>query len=142
MCKDCENNINKNEELEQENVSLEDMDKEQLLDIVYSLLEQKDKEIDINVDDLNDITIDKSEFKKGIKQYSAIAGAFTVLNSVGYPKDLIHEMILNDKTIQHNQQLQQMNNESSEKIAKIQEVKIEQSQIQLKSKFKINIINR
>lgn len=129
MCKDCENNINKNEELEQENVSLEDMDKEQLLDIVYSLLEQKDKEIDINVDDLNDITIDKSEFKKGIKQYSAIAGAFTVLNSVGYPKDLIHEMILNDKTIQHNQQLQQMNNESSEKIAKIQEVKIEQSQI-------------
>ena len=129
MCKDCENNINKNEELEQENVSLEDMDKEQLLDIVYSLLAQKDKEIDITVDHLNDITIDKSEFKKGIKQYSAIAGAFTVLNSVGYPKDLIHEMILNDKTIQHNQQLQQMNNESSEKIAKIQEVKIEQSQI-------------
>ena len=129
MCKDCENNINKNEELEQENVSLEDMDKEQLLDIVYSLLEQKDKEIDINVDNLDGITIDKNEFKKGIKQYSAIAGAFTVLNSVGYPKDLIHEMILNDKTIQHNQQLQQMNNESSEKIAKIQEVKTEQSQI-------------
>ena len=129
MCKDCENNINKNEELEQENMSLEDMDKEQLLDIVYSLLEQKDKEIDINVDNLDGITIDKNEFKKGIKQYSAIAGAFTVLNSVGYPKDLIHEMILNDRTISHNQQLQQMNNESSEKIAKIQEVKIEQSQI-------------
>ena len=129
MCKDCEDIKNKNEELEQENMSLEDMDKEQLLDIVYSLLEQKDKEIDINVDNLDGITIDKNEFKKGIKQYSAIAGAFTVLNSVGYPKDLIHEMILNDKTIQHNQQLQQMNNESSEKIAKIQEVKTEQSQI-------------
>ena len=129
MCKDCENNINKNEELEQENMSLEDMNKEQLLDIVYSLLEQKDKEIDINVDNLDGITIDKNEFKKGIKQYSAIAGAFTVLNSVGYPKDLIHEMILNERTIYHNQQLQQMNNESSEKIAKIQEVKIEQSQI-------------
>ena len=129
MCKDCENKINENEELEQENVSLEDMDKEQLLDIVYSLLEQKDKEIDINVDNLDGITIDKNEFKKGIKQYSAIAGAFTVLNSVGYPKDLIHEMILNERTIYHNQQLQQMNNESSEKIAKIQEVKIEQNQI-------------
>ena len=129
MCKDCEDIKNKNEELEQENMSLEDMDKEQLLDIVYSLLEQKDKEIDIDVDNLDGITIDKNEFKKGIKQYSAIAGAFTVLNSVGYPKDLIHEMILNDRTISHNQQLQQMNNESSEKIAKIQEVKIEQSQI-------------
>ena len=129
MCKDCENKINENEELEQENVSLEDMDKEQLLDIVYSLLEQKDKEIDININNLDDITIDKSEFKKGIKQYSSIAGAFTVLNSVGYPKDLIHEIILNEKTISHNQKLQQMNNESSEKIAKIQEVKIEQNQI-------------
>ena len=129
MCKDCENNINKNEELEQENMSLEDLSKDELLDVCYSLLEQKDKEIDINVDNLDGITIDKNEFKKGIKQYSAIAGAFTVLNSVGYPKDLIHEMILNDKTIQHNQQLQQMNNESSEKIAKIQEVKTEQSQI-------------
>ena len=129
MCKDCENNINKNEELEQENMSLEDLSKDELLDVVYSLLEQKDKEIDINVDNLDGITIDKNEFKKGIKQYSAIAGAFTVLNSVGYPKDLIHEMILNERTIYHNQQLQQMNNESSEKIAKIQEVKIEQSQI-------------
>ena len=129
MCKDCENNINKNEELEQENVSLEDMDKEQLLDIVYSLLEQKDKEIDINVDNLDGITIDKNEFKKGIKQYSAIAGAFTVLNLVGYPKDLIHEMILNHKTIQHNQQFQNTVNQTNKEIAKIQEVKIEQAQI-------------
>ena len=127
MCKEFDN-----EDLElneQESVSLEDLDKEQLLDIVYSLLEQKDKEIDININNLDDITIDKSEFKKGIKQYSSIAGAFTVLNSVGYPKDLIHEIILNEKTISHNQKLQQMNNESSEKIAKIQEVKIEQNQI-------------
>ena len=36
MCKDCENNINMNEELEQENMSLEDMDKEQLLDNIYN----------------------------------------------------------------------------------------------------------
>ena len=127
MCKEFEN-----EELElneQESVSLEDLDKDELINIIYSLSEQKDKEIDININNLDDITIDKSEFKKGIKQYSSIAGAFTVLNSVGYPKDLIHEIILNEKTISHNQKLQQMNNESSEKIAKIQEVKIEQNQI-------------
>ena len=127
MCKEFEN-----EELElneQESVNLEDLDKDELINIIYSLSEQKDKEIDININNLDDITIDKSEFKKGIKQYSSIAGAFTVLNSVGYPKDLIHEIILNEKTISHNQKLQQMNNESSEKIAKIQEVKIEQNQI-------------
>ena len=129
MCKDCENNINKNEELEQENMSLEDMDKEQLLDIVYSLLEQKDKEIDINVDNLDGITIDKNEFKKGIKQYSAIAGAFTVLNSVGYPKDLIHEFLINRETIDYQLSLNKQTCESNKEIAKITQVKIEQAQI-------------
>ena len=129
MCKDCENNINKNEELEQENVSLEDMDKEQLLDIVYSLLEQKDKEIDINVDNLDGITIDKNEFKKGIKQYSAIAGAFTVLNSVGYPKDLIHEFLINRETVEFQLALNEQTCESNEKQAKITQVKLEQAQI-------------
>ena len=129
MCKDCENNINKNEELEQENMSLEDMDKEQLLDIVYSLLEQKDKEIDINVDNLDGITIDKNEFKKGIKQYSAIAGAFSALNSVGYPKDLIHEFLINRETIDYQLSLNKQTCESNEKQAKITQVKLEQAQI-------------
>ena len=43
MCKDCENNINKNEELEQENVSLEDLSKDELLDVCYELINQKEK---------------------------------------------------------------------------------------------------
>ena len=129
MCKDCENKINENEELEQENVSLEDLSKNELLDIVYSLLEQKDKEIDINVDNLDGITIDKNEFKKGIKQYSAIAGAFTVLNSVGYPKDLIHEFLINRETVEFQLALNEQTCESNEKQAKITQVKLEQAQI-------------
>ena len=92
-------------------------------------MEQKDKEIDINVDDLNDITIDKSEFKKGIKQYSAIAGAFTVLNSVGYPKDLIHEFLINRETVEFQLALNEQTCESNEKQAKIQQIKLEQAQI-------------
>ena len=46
MCKDCENNINKNEELEQENMSLEDLSKDELLDVCYELINQKEKQID------------------------------------------------------------------------------------------------
>ena len=45
MCKDCENNINKNEELEQENMSLEDLSKDELLDVCYELINQKEKQI-------------------------------------------------------------------------------------------------
>ena len=127
MCKDCENKeLEMNEE--SQGIALEDMSREELLDVVYSLLNQKDKEIEID-SDLTGVSIDKDEFVKGVKDFSYIAGAFTVMNNVGYPKDLIHEYLINERTIKHNQQLQQMNNESSEKIAKIQEVKIEQSQI-------------
>ena len=127
MCKDCENKeLEMNEE--SQGIALEDMSREELLDVVYSLLNQKDKEIEID-SDLTGVSIDKDEFAKGVKDFSYIAGAFTVMNNVGYPKDLIHEYLINESTIKHNQQLQQMNNESSEKIAKIQEVKIEQSQI-------------
>ena len=127
MCKDCENKeLEMNEE--SQGIALEDMSREELLDVVYSLLNQKDKEIEID-SDLTGVSIDKDEFAKGVKDFSYIAGAFTVMNNVGYPKDLIHEYLINERTIKHNQQLQQMNNESSEKIAKIQEVKIEQSQI-------------
>ena len=133
MCENCKKELNENEEVElredSQEVCLEDMSKDELLDIVYNLLEQKNKEININTNNLNNIFIDKKEFEKGIKKYSAVAGAFSVLNSVGYPKDLIHEMILNERTIQHNQILQQMNNTNAEKIAKLQEVKIEQQQI-------------
>ena len=53
MCKDCENNINKNEELEQENVSLEDLSKDELLDVCYELINQKEKQIDIDFEELD-----------------------------------------------------------------------------------------
>ena len=133
MCKNCEKELNENKETElredSQEICLEDMSRDELLEVVYTLLEQKNKEININTDNLDNVVIDKKEFEKGIKKYSVIAGAFSILNSVGYPKDLIHEMILNERTIYHNQALQQMNNINAEKIAKIQEVKIEQSQI-------------
>ena len=86
------------------------------------------KEIEIE-GDLTGVSINKDEFAKGVKDFSYVAGAFTVMNNVGYPKDLIHEYLINESTIKHNQQLQEMNNNSSERIARIQEVKIEQNQI-------------
>ena len=127
MCKEFEN---KELELnEEEQLSLEDLDRDELINIIYSLYEQKNKEIEIYTDNVQDTKINSKEFENGVNSFSFIAGAFSVLNSVGYPKDLIHEMIINERTITHNQYLQEINNKSSEKIANIQSVKLEQAQI-------------
>ena len=59
MCKEFEN-----EELElneQESVNLEDLDKDELINIIYSLSEQKDKEIEIYTDNVQDTKIDSKK---------------------------------------------------------------------------------
>ena len=127
MCKEFEN-----EELElneQESVSLEDLDKDELINIIYSLSEQKDKEIEIYTDNVRDIKIDSKEFEEGVKFVSFVAGAFSALNSVGYPKDLIHEFLINRETIDYQLSLNEQTCESNERQAKITQVKLEQNQI-------------
>ena len=132
MCKDCENKeLEMNEEQlndSQQGVSLEDMSREELLDVVYSLLNQKDKEIEID-SDLTGVSIDKDEFAKGVKDFSYIAGAFTVMNNVGYPKDLIHEYLINERTIKYQLTLNEQTCKNNKEVARIQEIKTEQNQI-------------
>ena len=127
MCKDCENKeLEMNEE--SQGIALEDMSREELLDVVYSLLNQKDKEIEID-SDLTGVSIDKDEFAKGVKDFSYIAGAFTVMNNVGYPKDLIHEYLINERTIKYQLKSNEQTCENNKEIARIQEIKTEQNQI-------------
>ena len=124
MCKEFEN-----EELEQENMSLEDMDKEQLIELVYNLLNQKDKEIQIGTDELETISIDKSEFEKGVKSISSICGSLSALMSVGVDLQSAIELVLNERNISYNLELNKMTCDSNERQVKIQGVKTEQNQI-------------
>ena len=120
MCKDCENNINKNEELEQENVSLEDLSKDELLDVCYELINQREKQIDV---DFHELDIDR--FNKGVAIASKYIGIYSALRSSGFAEADAYEMTINQQNIDFQQTVNQTNKE----IAKIQEVKIEQSQI-------------
>ena len=120
MCKDCENNINKNEELEQENMSLEDLSKDELLDVCYELINQKEKQIDV---DFHELDIDR--FDEGVAIASKYIGIYSALRSSGFAEADAYEMTINQQNIDYQQTVNQINKE----IAKIQEVKIEQSQI-------------
>ena len=120
MCKDCENNINKNEELEQEKVNLEDLSKAELLDVCYELISQREKQIDIDFEEL-----DKDRFDEGVAIASKYIGIYSALRSSGFAEADAYEMTINQQNIDYQQTVNQTNKE----IAKIQEVKIEQAQI-------------
>ena len=94
MCKDCENNINKNEELEQENVSLEDLSKDELLDVCYELINQKEKQIDV---DFHELDIDR--FDEGVAIASKYIGIYSALRSSGFAEADAYEMTINQQNI-------------------------------------------
>ena len=118
MCKDCEKELN--EELEQENVSLEDLSKDELLDVCYELINQREKQIDVDFEEL-----DMDRFDEGVAIASKYIGIYSALRSNGFAEADAYEMTINQQNIDYQHTVNQTNKE----IAKIQEVKIEQSQI-------------
>lgn len=119
---------NKELELNEED-TIESLSKEQLVELVYNLLNQKDKEIQIGTDELETISIDKSEFKKGVKSISSICGSLSALMSVGVDLQSAIELVLNERNISYNLELNKMTCDSNERQVKIQGVKTEQNQI-------------
>ena len=119
---------NKELELNEED-TIESLSKEQLIELVYNLLNQKDKEIQIGTDDLETISIDKSEFEKGVKSISSICGGLSALMSIGIDLQSAIELVLNERNISYNLELNKMTCESNERQAKITQVKLEQNQI-------------
>ena len=119
---------NKELELNEED-TIESLSKEQLIELVYNLLYQKDKEIQIGTDELETVSIDKNEFKKGVKSVSSICGSLSALMSVGVDLQSAIELVLNERNISYNLELNKMTCESNERQAKITQVKLEQNQI-------------
>lgn len=119
-----------NEELElNEEDTIESLSKEQLIELVYSLLNQKDKEIQIGTDELETISIDKNEFKKGVKSVSSICGSLSALMSIGVDLQSAIELVLNERNISYNLESLEISNKSNERVANIQNIKVEQNQI-------------
>ena len=109
--------------------TIESLSKEQLIELVYSLLNQKDKEIQIGTDELETISIDKNEFKKGVKSVSSICGSLSALMSVGVDLQSAIELVLNERNISYNLESLEISNKSNERVANIQNIKVEQNQI-------------
>ena len=121
----CKEELNQVDEMEDEISEQEYFTQDE----VYDIIEQVTPKIEVNTDDVQGYCIDEQEYIAGVQSMSFLVGQIAVLKSVGVSEDFIREMILNRETIEHNQSLQQMNNESSERLAKIQQVQLEQNQV-------------
>ena len=111
-----------------EEKTLEDMSKDELIDVVCQLMEIKDKEIEINTDDIQGIKIDPKEFAKGVKSMSFMAGQYSVLKSVGIDSTSAIDMIVNERNVEYNLKLNEMTCINNREIANIQQTIQEQNQ--------------
>ena len=119
MCKECKD-VGMNEEVEQEReFSIEDLSHEELVETVYNLLSTKEKEINLD----NSIIAESDSFQKGIEKASFYAGFYNCLVNCGLSTQDAYELMLNQNTCDNNQKLQEIVNNGSENVAKIQEDK-------------------
>ena len=117
--------LEENCECEDEMIALEDLEKEDLIKYIEYLHEKMEKEIKIDTDKLQGSKIDVKSFKKGIEDASYYSGFYSTLISAGVSSSLAGDLVVSQQTILYNMK----NNEAQKEISKINNVKIEQSQI-------------
>ena len=127
MCKEEIKDIELEEDCEcgEEPIDLETLEKEDLIKYIEYLHEKMEKEIKIDTDKLQGSKIDVKSFKKGIEDASYYGGFYSALISAGVSSSLAGDLVVSQQTILYNMQ----NNEAQKEISKINNVKIEQSQI-------------
>lgn len=113
---------------EQEGLTLDDMSKEQLIDTIEQLMDMSDKEIVVNKDDIQNIAIDSGKYKKGVSSMSYIIGQYSALVGVGIDSTSAIDIVVNERNIVYQEGLNGMTCENNLKIAKTQQIQVEQNQ--------------
>lgn len=132
MCKEelnqeIEQDVNEVENIEEK--TLDEMSKDELIDVICQLMDMKEKEIEVDTENIQNLELDKKEFTKGLKSMSLIAGQFCALTSVGIDNASAIDVIVNMANTEFNLKLNQMTCDSNEKTARFQQVNQEQNSI-------------
>ena len=90
-------------------VSLEDLTKEQLIEVIEDLISRP--QIDVNVENIQDKTIDEEEYSNGLKIGSFYLGMFKALENTTLDNEQVYNLLLNESTCRHNIRLAKINNE-------------------------------
>lgn len=98
-------------------------------DEVYDIIEQVTPKVEINVDKVQGLELNSQEFKAGIDSISFLCGQYSALRSVGIDSSSAIDIIVNERNIEFNLQINEMTCTSNEKTAKIQQTIVEQNQV-------------
>lgn len=77
--------------------------------------------VELDIENLKDIQINKKEFQAGIKDGSRLAGYITALKNVGFDNESVLSLLLNKDNIDHNIKIAEINNEANIEISKNQQ---------------------
>jgi len=124
MCDINENELN--EELDDQ-TSLESLSKDELIDVIEQLMNSKD--VNIDTDNLQNLSLDAKEYAKGLKSISLIAGQYSGLKSVGIDSTSAIDILINMANTEFNLKLNQMTGDSNKEVAKVQQFTQEQNQV-------------
>jgi hypothetical protein len=124
MCKEELNNV---EDMEEDQTSLESLSKDELIDVIEQLMDSKD--VKVNTENIQELELDSQEFQAGIDSISFLAGQFSTLVNIGVDKTSAIDIILNERNIEYNMQLNQMTCDNNREIAKIQQEIQENNQL-------------
>ena len=105
------NNINENVDLEDKDITLEDLSKEDLIDIIYSMQERPK----IDIKEIENSKINIEEFNKGVNIGSLYGGLFVSLVSCGIDGEQAYNIVLNQNTLDGNLKSSKLTNINSEK---------------------------
>jgi hypothetical protein len=123
MCKEELNQVDEIEEVESQEQEYFTQDE------VYDIIEQVTPKVEINVDEVQGLELNSQEFQAGIDSISFLCGQYSALRSVGIDSSSAIDIIVNERNIEFNLQINQMTCTSNEKTAKIQQTIQEQNQV-------------
>ena len=96
---------------------------------ITSLLEEVMPKVDINLDNVKDISLDKKAFKNGVDSVSCICGQYSALKNVGIESSSCIDIIISLLNADHNIKMQESTCKNNIEISKIQQIQMEKTQL-------------
>ena len=124
----CEVNENELSQEELEDKTIEEMTQEELVEVVYQLMDMKDKEIEVDKENVQGLSINLQEYQSGMDSISFLIGQYSALKSVGIDSTSAIDIIINERNIEYNLDINRMTCDNNKEIAKIQQTINEQNQ--------------
>lgn len=113
------NQIEEMQEVEQR--TFEDMSKDELLEVVYQLLQEEENLIPVSTENVQGFELNEDEFSDGVYNVSKTCGMISALRSIGLTIDQALDYVMNEKNIDFNLKHNAQTCESNEKQAKYQQ---------------------